>query len=88
MQEALIIQNINREELAEMISQAVAEQMKSFTPYPKPKKGKYLTRVETAEKLRISLPTLNKLTKAGKLHGYRVGSRLVYHENEIEDAIR
>ena len=79
----------NREELQEIIGQAVAEQLANFNPQnPKPKHGKYLTRNEAAEKLRISLPTLNKLTRSGKLHGYRVGNRVVYHSDELDEAIR
>ena len=47
----------------------------------------YITREETAKKLRISLPTLNTLTKSGKLLGYRIGRRVLYKLTEVEKSI-
>lgn len=49
---------------------------------------KYITRQETAEILRISLPTLNEYTKKGILSGYRLGSRVRYKSNEVENALK
>lgn len=48
----------------------------------------YITRQETAEILRISLPTLNEYTKKGILPGYRLGSRVRYKKNEVENALK
>ena len=47
----------------------------------------YITRQETAKILRISLPTLNEYTKKGILLGYRLGSRVRYKKNEVEDSL-
>jgi len=43
----------------------------------------YLTRKETKDKLKISLPTLNEYTKRGILKSYRVGARVLYKQCEI-----
>lgn len=54
---------------------------------PVSKETKYVTRKQVAEKLHISLPTLNEYTKSGKLKGYRIMGRILYREDEIENAL-
>lgn len=51
---------------------------------------KFATRQEVAERLRISLPTLNSLTKKGVIKGYRLsGSRRVsYKWEEVESVLQ
>lgn len=50
---------------------------------------RYLTRQEVAELLRISLPTLNELTKDGAIPSYRIGNStsVRYKSSEIEKAL-
>lgn len=47
----------------------------------------YATREEVAKALHISKPTLNQLTKEGKLLGYRIGGRVLYKWDEINEAL-
>lgn len=49
--------------------------------------GELLTRQQTAERLKISLPTLNELTKSGKIAGYRIGNRVRYKSAEVQQAL-
>jgi excisionase family DNA binding protein len=49
---------------------------------------KYLTRIETASLLQISLPTLHDYTKRGVIHSYRIGSNVRYKPSDIELALR
>ena len=51
------------------------------------KQPEYLTRKETALKFHISLVTLNRLTKDGTLKSYRIGGRVLYKSNEINQAL-
>lgn len=44
----------------------------------------YLTRKESAEALKISLPTLWKLTKEGKIKSANVGRSVKYAESEVK----
>jgi len=46
-----------------------------------------LTRQQVADRLKISLPTLNELTKNGKITGYRIGNRVRYKANEVQHAL-
>jgi excisionase family DNA binding protein len=45
-----------------------------------------LTRREVAQKLRITLVTLDKYTKAGTLQSYKIGGQIRYKAAEIEKA--
>ncbi|HBE43100.1 MAG TPA: hypothetical protein DDW27_18220 [Bacteroidales bacterium] len=49
---------------------------------------RYLTRKATAKLLHISLPTLDKYTELGIIQGQRVGSRILYKEDAIEEACK
>lgn len=44
------------------------------------KSDQYLTRLETADLLKITLPTLHTWTKKGYLRAYRIGERNVYYK--------
>lgn len=47
----------------------------------------YLSRTEAARILRISLPTLNEWTKQGKVKAYRIGSRVLYKPDDIDNSL-
>ncbi|HOB83104.1 MAG TPA: helix-turn-helix domain-containing protein [Bacteroidales bacterium] len=48
----------------------------------------YLSRQEAANLLKISLPTLNEYTRTGIIKGSRVGSRVLYLEEDIINAVK
>lgn len=48
----------------------------------------YLTREETANLLRLSLPTLSRYTTLGILNGYQIGTRILYKKSEIESSLK
>ncbi len=52
-------------------------------PAKEPKTG-MLTRAETARKYRITLSTLDKYTRQGRIKGYRIGGRILYKIAEID----
>lgn len=51
------------------------------------KKITLLTREETRIFLKISFPTLRKLTASGMLKAYALGGRIYYKRHEIIDAL-
>lgn len=51
------------------------------------KEPNLLTRKETAQKLGISLITLNRRTNDGTLTSYNIGGRVLYREDELENAL-
>lgn len=49
---------------------------------------KYLTRIETCEKLHISLPTLTRYSKLGIITARRIGNRILYSEEGLQNSMR
>jgi excisionase family DNA binding protein len=47
----------------------------------------FLTRSETADLLRITLPTLHNWTKDGLLPSYKIGGRVLYKRKEVFDSL-
>lgn len=50
--------------------------------------SEYITRIEAAQKLKISLPTLWKITKEGKINSYKIGTKVLYKVHELENVAR
>ena len=48
----------------------------------------YGTRKQVAKKLHISLPTLNELTKSGVLIGFKIGGRVLYEWEQVNNAVK
>lgn len=48
---------------------------------------KYFTRKETADQLNVTLPTLNKYVKSGKIKCHKIGRRVLFRNEDIENAI-
>lgn len=49
---------------------------------------KLYTRTEAAEMLHISLPTLNSYTKLGLIRATRTGTRVLYSEVDLKEALK
>ena len=71
-------------QIEKTIESKVNEKLDQFRPKPK---LEYLTRAEASKMLRISLPTLNQITKDGILASYRIKQRILYRSDEVEEAL-
>jgi hypothetical protein len=49
---------------------------------------KYRTRNEVCKAYKISLPTLNTYTKKGIIKGVKVGNRVLYSDEAIQEALK
>ena len=87
MKNSVLIQNVTSDDLKEIISDVIEAQLKGLTHQPK-ESSEYLTREETADLLRISLPTLFDYTKKGYIKGHRIGSRVLYRRDQLEDSLK
>lgn len=63
----------------------VSEKVLSATAKKEPK---FYTRKETADLLHVTLPTLSRLTKDGLIVSKRVGSRILYEAEAIDEAVK
>lgn len=70
-------------EIESLIKNAVAEILDRQGEKPIAVNGELITREETAELLRVSLPTLHNWTKSGLLQSYKIASRVRYKREEV-----
>lgn len=87
---SMLIQGATMSDFESMISRLLDKKLANiFESIPKqadvPKNALY-KRKEAAEKLRVSLVTLDAWTKAGLINAYRVGGRVYYTDKDINDA--
>jgi len=81
--------SLTEEELQNLVAKTIRQELEDFTPKPVTKEPtKFNTRKETADRLHISLPTLNEYTKKGIITGQRIGSRVLYSEEAIQEALK
>lgn len=88
--ENILLHSTSLKDFQAIIGQVIEEKLKQFQPEP-PKQTtgpEYLSRREVCELLKISLATLHGYTKDGTLKGYRIGGRVLYRRDEINDSIR
>ena len=84
----IILHGLSIPELKKLLIEVVEEKLGQLLKIEKPKaKAGYLGRVEVAEMLKISLPTLNEWSKLGTLQSYRIGNRILYKAQEVEGSI-
>lgn len=84
----LVFSPIPINELKTFISDTIRDEIQKIsitTPEPE---TEFITRLETARILGISLPTLNEWTKTGLIPGYRIASRVRYKKDEILTSLK
>lgn len=85
----LILTSIGETDFRLMLSEAVRNELAAMYPPQKATaQPDFLTRHETAQRLKISLPTLHLWTKTGTLQGYRIQGRVLYKSNEVENSLQ
>ena len=91
----IILNGMTTEQLKELFCEVLREQL--LFPSKKQKLGidssievdhtKLLTKAETAQILQISLPTLHDYTKRGLIKSYRLGTKIRYKFQEVEESL-
>lgn len=81
--------NIPLSELKKVIADEVnnALDVRGMIEHIPEKKGKILSRKEAAIILKVSLPTLNNYTRAGKVQAYRLGGSIRYKLQDLENSL-
>jgi excisionase family DNA binding protein len=89
MTNSLILENVSKSELKDLISRAVAEELSKSRRETLPaKEFAILTRRQTCEMLGITLSTLHEWTKSGVIQGTRIGTRVRYRQADVEAALK
>ena len=87
--ENILLTSFKEVDLKKMIREVLDEKLNSvLEPKKSTVKILYLNRFEVADRLRISLPTLNNWTKEGIVQSYRIGRRVLFKEDEINSALK
>lgn len=89
----IILNGLTTEQLKELLVEVIAEHLSSVskilgTGNLSQDQSKYLTRIEAAKLLQISLPTLNDYTKRGIISSYKIGSNVRYKPSDLEQALQ
>jgi|WetSurMetagenome_2_1015567.scaffolds.fasta_scaffold00070_8 excisionase family DNA binding protein len=88
MTDISIIQ-LNKEELKTLIQEAIKYALATVRDFQLSNtQEQLLTREETADLLKISLPTLDSYTRKGIIHGYRLGTVVRYKGEEVKSSLK
>lgn len=81
-QEKVFFSTIGLEEIKEVVEHAVQKIIKEIKTPPPP--DEIVSRIRAAKELGVSLPTLDKNTREGKIPCYRIGRQVKYKMNELK----
>jgi excisionase family DNA binding protein len=84
----IILNGLTTGQLKELFLEAITELLGAQLSPNTPEEANYLTRLEAAQLLKISLPTLHDYTKRGVISSYRIGANVRYKPAEIEEALK
>ena len=86
MDNGVILQNVTLADIEAVVSRAVKKEVAVFLSglmQPKAKSSALVPRKEAANRLNISLTTLDTWGKVGIVHPVRKGGRVFYKEDEL-----
>lgn len=83
----LFLEGLTVDTLSDIIRETVREELSSTKASPTIINDKYLTRKETANRLKVSLVTLTDWVNRSRLKAYKIGGRVLFRESEVEDAL-
>lgn len=88
MTDAILVNGVTPQQLTETILKGVETQIndlkKNFTPK---EPDDFLTRMEVAKLLKISLTTVHEWVNTGTLKAYKVGNRTYFSRKKIENTL-
>ena len=83
----ILFTGIDVDELLDKIGKLIDSKLEKTTSQEKASPP-LLSRNEVCKLLKISLPTLSEWTKLNWLQSYKMGNRVFYKSNEVEEGLR
>jgi excisionase family DNA binding protein len=83
----ILLNGINLNELLEKIGQLIDTKIGDIQQPTGKNRSNLISRKQVANLLQVSLPTLNQWTKSGLLNSYRIGKRVLYKREEVEQSL-
>ena len=87
MPKEIYLSGLTADQLSEMIRESLRDELQQFRPARPKSETKYLTRQETARRLRISLVTLTDWVNRGKICAHTIGGRVLFRDSDVEAAL-
>ena len=91
MEQTIILQGLTADQfftkLDEIIKNRVEITLKEALKEGSKKKTQYISRKEVCEIVKISLPTLHQWTKDGLLISYKIGNRVLFKSDEVDESL-
>ena len=87
MTKEIFLSGMTADQLSEMIRESLRDELRQLHPEPSAKTPNYLTRRETARRLRISLVTLNDWVNRGRIRAHKIGGRVLFRDSDVEAAL-
>jgi len=82
----ILLNGISLNDLLLHIGQLIDEKLRQ-SKSSKNHQCNFLGRIEVSRLLKISLPTLNEWSKLGWLQSYKIGNRVLYKQDEVENSL-
>tara|TARA_B100000378_G_C17899332_1_gene362090 strand:+ start:32 stop:322 length:291 start_codon:yes stop_codon:yes gene_type:complete len=82
----VVLNSFELSDIQKIVEDVFEKKIQDFKPKEK-KALTLLTRKETAKLLCISLPTLHDWTKTGIIKAHRIGNRVLYKLEEVNDSL-
>lgn len=89
IQETVFI-SLPLDQLETLVQNAIGKAIKEYSltlQKEQEHKPEYYTRKQVAEKLHLSLGTLDQYVKSGLITSYKIGHRVLFKSNEINDSL-
>ena len=87
MPKEIYLSGLTADQLSEMIRESLRDELQQFRPARPKSEIKYLTRQDTARRLRISLVTLTDWVNRGKICAHKIGGRVLFRDSDVEAAL-
>jgi len=91
MEQTIILQGLTIDQfftkLDEIVAKRVEIKLKEAIQEGSQKKTRYISRKEVCEIVKISLPTLHQWTKDGLLTSYKIGNRVLFKSDEVDESL-
>lgn len=87
MAKEIYLNSMTADQLSKMIRESLRDELQQFRPAHPKTDTKYLTRRETAHRLRISLVTLTDWVNHGKIRAHKIGGRVLFRDSDVEAAL-
>ena len=87
MTKEIYLNGMTADQLSEMIRESQRDELQQLRPAQPKTDTKYLTRHETACRLRISLVTLTDWVNRGKSRAHKIGGRVLFRDSDVEAAL-